>query len=162
MYDPIRPGFLLLFCFCFCFCFCGQHRRCIIFQELHSLCVCMCVCVCECFSVCTLMHVLVFVHMDVYACICAHVWKPEANVNCLSQSLVSIFFQTGCLTEPGAHPFIRLAGQWAPGICLPLPVHAEITQSRPDLCLGIEFRSLCFCSNCLPTEPFPQIQGWHT
>jgi hypothetical protein len=54
-----------------------------------AVCVCVCVCVCSC--ICC---------MSSY--VCASMWT-ELGVKCLPQLLSILFFETGSLTEPGAH-----------------------------------------------------------
>jgi hypothetical protein len=61
--------------------------------------VCVCVCVCVC-VVCT--------------CVC--LWKPEVDVKYLFL-IVSLYFESGSLTEPKLVYLAGLDGQITSGIC---------------------------------------------
>lgn len=45
----------------------------------------------------------VLVHIVMHAHVWMHMWRTEANLNVLSVSLVTIFYETVSLTEPECH-----------------------------------------------------------
>lgn len=74
-----------------------------IHSPTHFVCVYVCVCV------------------QMHTHICAHVWRPEINTNCLLQSVSNFVLGTGSLLEPAAHQFGQwLASQSQEPFCLPL------------------------------------------
>ena len=44
-------------------------------NELHQVCVCLCVCVCMCLSVCVCLRVCVSVHVCLFVCVCSQTFK---------------------------------------------------------------------------------------
>ena len=77
---------------------------------------------CVCLSVCMFVHTCM--HMDtcaaVHVCMhsgskSVHVQKPQISVQFPPQSFSTIFFETGSLTESGAHCFWKIA-------CLAIPI----------------------------------------
>lgn len=73
--------------------------------------------------------------------------RNEINTRWLPQSLSTLSFETGFLTEPRAHQLALLACQHLE-ICL-TPNHAPSTKVT-------DVRFHAFAVNTLPTEPFPQ------
>ena len=84
--------------------------------------VCLYTSVCEClFSLC--------VRMGVSVCLCVYACarRSEVNIRYLSQSVSTLFFRQGLLTNQG-HPYLTgQAEQQTPGVLLPPLGHPEVT-----------------------------------
>lgn len=75
---------------------------CILFSDMaQRLCECVCVYVCVCMCECA--------HLYERACLCVHIWRPEADSGFSSVTL-HLVFESGSLTGS------RLVGQQGPGI----------------------------------------------
>lgn len=95
----------------------------------------------------TFLLFLICVCTSLCACVHTHahiMWKPQVNVKCLSQLSYALFFQTGSLTDPGAH---RLGSAGWSGIqgsayfCLPAPRSQTCTTTLSFKGWGSELRS---------------------
>ena len=87
-------------------------------KNFVHVCMYVCMCVCMCVCICMYLCVCMCVHMCVHICVCGG-GKLKNNLRCHASGAIYLFcdrVSQWC----GVTYSARLAGHWAPCICLPI------------------------------------------
>jgi hypothetical protein len=119
-------------CVCAC-CVCEYVCVCVYLSMCVGLCVFACVCVYVwmlCVSVCTCLRVCVCVcvcDMQCMVCMHVHIWRPEVDVECLTQRLPIVYINIGVSLGLERHVLACLTSRFFPGIPCHILPHPKIT-----------------------------------